>query len=192
MRGKDDGMKYFFGALVGVTLLLIGAGIFLYTGRYNVGAIAPHSKITTWILEEARDRSIHFHSREIEAPSLKESKLVKDGFKEYHEMCRQCHGAPGRQPAEFAQGLYPKPPDLTSKEMKEFSEGELYWVVKNGIKMTGMPAFGPTHEENELWGIVAFLRNLPKLGTGEYEAMAKSAGRTREDREHRHPAVKKH
>ena len=127
-------MKYFSGALIAVTLLLCGAGIFLYGSRYNVAATVPHSKITTWILETARDQSIHFHSRGIQAPSFKDRKLAKAGFKEYHEMCRQCHGAPGQQPAEFAQGFYPKPPDLTSKEIKELSEGEIYWVVKNGIK----------------------------------------------------------
>ena len=185
-------MKYVSGALIAVILLLCGAAIFLYGGRYNVAATAPHSKITTWILETARDQSIHFHSRGIQAPSLKDQKLGKDGFKEYHEMCRQCHGAPGQRPAEFAQGLYPKPPALTSEEIEEFNEGGLYWIVKNGIKMTGMPAFGPTHDEDELWAIVAFLRNLARMTPKEYDAMAKSAGRAQIEGEHQHRGSRKH
>lgn len=179
-------MKYFYGALIAVILLFAGVAVFLYAGRYNVAATMPHSRLTAWILEEARDRSILFHSQGIQPPSLKNPKLARDGFKEYHEMCRQCHGASGQQRAEFARGLYPKPPDLTSKEIRDLREDELYWVVKNGIKMTGMPAFGPTHEENELWAIVAFLRRLPELSKGEYEALAKEAGRHREGKNHHH------
>ena len=183
-------MKYVSGALIAVILLLCGAAIFLYGGRYNVAATAPHSKITTWILETARDQSIHFHSRGIQAPSLKDQKLGKDGFKEYHEMCRQCHGAPGQRPAEFAQGLYPKPPALTSEEIEEFNEGGLYWIVKNGIKMTGMPGFGPTHDEEELWAMVAFVKRIPDIQAKEYEAMAREAERGKEKEGHHHDSKK--
>ena len=183
-------MKYVAGALVGVILLLCGAAIFLYGGRYNVAAIVPHSKATSWILETARDQSIHFHSREIQAPQLKDPKMAKGGFKEYHEMCRQCHGAPGRQRAEFAQGLYPNPPDLTSKEMKELSDRELYWVVKNGIKMTGMPGFGPTHDEEELWAMVAFVKRIPDIQAKEYEAMAAEVEGGKGKKDHHHDSKK--
>ncbi len=183
-------MKFLAGGLVVLVILSCAAFIFMYTGWYDVAATVPHSKITSWILETARDQSIHFHSREIQAPPLKDPKMAKGGFKEFHEMCRQCHGAPGQQKAEFAQGLYPNPPDLTSKEMKGLDERELYWVVKNGIKMSGMPGFGPTHEEEELWAIVAFLKQLPGIQAKEYEALARKAGEGKGKKDHHHDSKK--
>ena len=183
-------MKYFVGAL-GVLVILSGAAfILMYAGWYDVAAATPHWDVTTWFLEEVRDRSIAYRSKGIQVPSLKDPKWVKAGFKEYHAMCRQCHGAPGWQRVEFAQGLYPNPPDLTSKEMKGLSERELYWVVKNGIKMTGMPGFGPTHDEEELWSIVAFIKQLPDIQTKEYEAMAGEAEGGKGEKDHHHDSKK--
>ncbi len=183
-------MKYFFGALGVLVALSSAAIIFMYTGWYDVAATTPHWSLTAWFLEEARGRSIAFHSKEIQAPPLKDPKMAQMGFKEYHEMCRQCHGAPGRQRAEFAQGLYPNPPDLASKEMKGVSERELYWVAKNGIKMTGMPGFGPTHAEEELWAIVAFVKRIPDIRAKEYEAMAREAEGGKEKKDHHHDSKK--
>lgn len=100
-------------------------------------------------------------------------------------MSRLCHSAPGYSRTEIAQGLYPLPPDLTKEEfLKRRNNAELYWVIKNGIKMTGMPAFGPTHSEEELWGIVVFLKRLPNLKPEEYKAMVKAAGLDKEKEDH--------
>jgi hypothetical protein len=69
----------------------------------------------------------------------------------------------------------PNPPSLVSDEVqRELSDAELFWVVKNGLKMTGMPSFGKTHTDEQLWGIVAFLRRLPNLAADEYGAMVKA------------------
>ncbi len=159
-----------------VTSLLVigGVTIFMWSGRYNVAATAPHWNVTARLMEMVLNRSIKFHSQGVEPPPLTDLKLIKAGFREYHEMCRLCHGAPGYSKTEFAKGLYPKPPDLASKNIR-LRNAELYWVVKNGIKMTGMPAFGPTHDENELWSIVAFVKRMPNIEPREYEAMAKKA-----------------
>lgn len=89
-------------------------------------------------------------------------------------MCVGCHGAPNTPPSEIADGLNPNPPELANSK-KTKPPTELYWIVKNGIKMTGMPAFGPTHTEEELWAIVAFLKKLPELSQDEYQAMDKEA-----------------
>lgn len=99
---------------------------------------------------------------------------------------RSCHNAPGYSRTEIAKGLNPNPPDFTSKDVKMRKETELYWIIKNGIKMTGMPAFGPTHSEDELWGIVVFIKGLPSLKPEEYQAMLKAAGLDKEKEDHHH------
>ncbi len=173
-------------AILCFLIILIAA--FVWSGIYNVAATVPHWKVTHLFLEEVRERSISTHSRGIIVPPLKEPKFMDTGFKNYHAMCRLCHGTPGYSQTEIAKGLYPPPPDLTKEEsVKDRNGAELYWVIRNGIKMTGMPAFGPTHSEDELWGIVAFLKKLPSLKPEEYKAMVKAAGlhRERED-DHSH------
>jgi mono/diheme cytochrome c family protein len=169
-------MKSFLALLLIIGLLLIAVAAFVWSGGYNVAASVPHWKITHWFLEKVRDRSISAHSKGIIVPSLKDPKLLDIGFKNYHAMCRVCHGTPGNSPNEIAKGLNPNPPDFTSKSIEMPNDAELYWVIKNGIKMTGMPSFGPTHSEDELWGIVTFLRRLPKLKPEEYNAMVKASG----------------
>jgi len=163
--------------LTAILCLLIAAiTTFLWSGWYNVAANVPHWSVTHWFLLTVRERSISAHSKRITVPSLKDPKLVDIGFRNYHAMCRLCHNAPGYSRTEIAQGLNPAPPDFTSKDMKRRGDAEYFWIVKNGIKMTGMPAFGTTHSEDELWGIVLFLTRLPDLKPERYGAMVKAAG----------------
>jgi mono/diheme cytochrome c family protein len=173
--------------------LIIGAvAFFVGSGRYNVAAIEPHWNVTTWLMVEIRDRSIAFHSKGIQPPALKNMELVPKGFTEYHAMCRLCHGAPGESLLEFAQGLSPKAPILASHAVQARGDHELYWIVKNGIKMTGMPAFGPTHDEEEVWSIISFLRQLGNLTPEKYEAMLKATTgkKPQEEKGHRHDSGK--
>ncbi|MBW2147605.1 MAG: cytochrome c [Deltaproteobacteria bacterium] len=97
-------------------------------------------------------------------------------IRHYIAMCRVCHGAPGYALSEIAQGLYPEPPTLTSKDVQELTDAQLYWIMKNGIKMTGMPAFGKTHQEEDLLGMLALVRRLPTIQHEDYDAMLEAAG----------------
>ena len=173
---------------IAVCLLIAGVALYIWLGCYNIAATVPHWKVTHLFLEEVRERSISAHGRGIIVPPLKEPKFMDMGFKNYHAMCRLCHGAPGYSQTEIAKGFYPPPPDLTKEEsaVRDRNGAELYWVIKNGIKMTGMPAFGPTHSEDELWGVVSFLKKLPSLKPEEYKAMVKAAG-LHGEREDDHP-----
>jgi hypothetical protein len=166
---------FFWGVVTVIVLILLGGAIVVWTGIYNVAADVPHYSVTFWILDQARESSVEFHSKDIVPPSLKGQKFADVGFPHYEETCRLCHGAPGVHRLEFAEGLYPNPPSLVSDEVqRELSDAELFWVVKNGLKMTGMPSFGKTHTDEQLWGIVAFLRRLPNLAADEYGAMVKA------------------
>ena len=174
-------------AILCFLIVLITA--YVWSGSYNVAATVPHWKITHWLIGEVRERSISAQSRGIIVPSLKDPKLLNIGLSNYHAMCRLCHNAPGYSRTEISKGLYPSPPDLASEDVvKQLSDAELYWVIKNGIKMTGMPAFGSTHSKDELWGIVIFVKRLPNLKPEEYARMVKTAGlhKEREDDHHHH------
>ena len=152
-----------------VTALLITAGtLFLYSGYYNVAATQAHWRTTLRIINEVRELSIAFHSRNIEPPPMGSPGLLETGLRRYHESCRVCHGAPSFPRDDFAKGLYPNPPDLASGDVQEMSNSQIFWVLKHGIKMTGMPAFGSTYDDDELWGIVGFIRSLPGMKPDQY------------------------
>lgn len=162
---------------LGVLLVLvaIAAGL-IWSGTFNVAATHPHYDATRWLLVTIRNRSIAEHSADIEPPALDKSGLVSAGLSQYHTMCRRCHGAPGRDPEPFAQGLNPEPPDLTSEPVQARSDAELFWIIKHGLRMTAMPAFGPRHKDQAIWALVTLLRQLPEMTPEAYTAQVKEAG----------------
>jgi mono/diheme cytochrome c family protein len=179
-------MKYLLTVGIVLACLVLGAVIFAWSGIYNIAATEPHWGITLSFIGMLRDRSIEVHSEGIQVPNLNEAKLKEIGFPHFHEMCRLCHGAPEYRPEEFAEGLYPSPRSMTSGSIqKALSDAEIYWIVKHGIKLTGMPAFGPTHDEEQLWGIVAIAEEIPRMSPEQYRQMVKLTD-TGGDRGHEH------
>jgi hypothetical protein len=173
-------MRYLVTIAIVLAALALVAVLYVWLGIYNVAATEPHWDITLSFIETLRDLSIDVRSKHIQPPNLNDPKLEKLGFPHYHEMCRLCHGAPGYPPEEFATGLYPPPPRMTSgKIQSEFSDAEIYWIVKHGIKRTGMPAFGPTSKEEELWGLVALAREIPKMSPEQYRRRVEEMGKGR-------------
>ncbi len=173
----------FIKTLIFLLLVIALAGFaYIYSGSYNIAATAPHSPIAEWIFKTIKNHSIKKHAEGIERPRLNDEAMVRDGFVHYEQMCAGCHGAPGKDPA---QGFNPSPPEL-SDEAEEMSSAELFWIIKNGIKMTGMPAYGPSHSDDELWTIVAFLKTLPDLGEEGYSDMIDTYGDTKIEHDHDH------
>jgi mono/diheme cytochrome c family protein len=153
--------------IVAGLLVLLGGFAAIYAGAYDVAATEPHWPITHWILEMARMRSIKAHSAGITAPpAFDDPANIPIGVKHFAAHCAVCHGAPGVPRGEIAQGLYPQPPDL-AVAAKLYSDGELFWIVKHGIKMTGMPAWND-HSDEQLWATVAFLKKLPGMSEQDY------------------------
>ncbi len=147
---------------------------FAYSGLYNVSAISPHSGITDWLLSTTSHASIERRAREVEVPDLEDQALAMAGINDFDSMCAGCHGAPGREPEAMGRGLNPPAPDL-AEEAAELTPAELFWVTKNGIRMTGMPAWGATHDDDSIWPVVAFMRKLPGLDKAGYEEMLNNA-----------------
>lgn len=143
--------------------------LFVFSGLYNVSQLAPHNRVVRWIINKTKDRSIGSRAENIRVPPLDDNAMVVSGFKDYSAMCVKCHGAPGEEMGELTKGLTPKPPKLF-EYVKELEPNEVFWTVKNGIKFTAMPAFGPTHSDEDIWNIVAFLKNrLVKMSPAEYK-----------------------
>lgn len=160
------------GAIAGVVILL--AFVLIGAGAYNVAATVPHTRLTHWFMHTVMERSVAARADDVPEPPKPESSFARHGFDEYREMCVACHGAPGVERGALGKGMTPRPPEL-AKEAAEWSDRELFWITKHGIKFAGMPAFGATHSDEELWGIVAFLRQLQYMSPGEYREQAQAA-----------------
>ncbi len=165
-------MKHLTTVLIVLAAIVAGGLLFAWSGIYNIAATKPHWSVTLSFIRTLKERSIETHSRDVRIPESNEAKLEESAFPHYHEMCRLCHGAPGIHMEEFAKGLYPSPPSMTSGKMqKSLAAEEIYWIVKHGIKMTGMPAFGPTHDEKSMLGLVALVGEMPRMSPEEYRRM---------------------
>ena len=163
-------------------VVIIGAFlIYIYSGSYNISAMAPHNGLTRWIISTVTDNSVEHHAKDIKAPNLMDSSMIQTGFNHYRRMCVGCHGAPGRDQGEWAKGLYPRPPHLVNA-VKDWNSSELFWIVKNGIKMTAMPSYGRTHSDEEIWAITAFLEKLPTMSSEQFKAMNEAAIEKRNER----------
>lgn len=179
-------MKALALTLAAIFLALLLGLAYLLTGGYDVAADVPHASLTYALLEGARDRSIARRARSIQVPSLDDPALVALGAEHYAEMCTGCHLAPGMENTELRQGLYPEPPSLV--EPDDLSPAEQFWVIKHGIKTTAMPAWGRTHDDHIIWGMVAFLRRLPDMTGAQYETMTAGAEHEEHDEAHDHDA----
>ena len=160
--------------LLGLALLLIaGVAAFVHSGFYDVSADSPHSDAVFWLMKTTRNRSIEVHATDEVPSNLADPKRVASGAAQYDEMCTSCHLAPGMERTEISRGLYPRAPEL--RRPSQMTSAERFWVIKHGIKMTGMPAWGMTHDDEILWDIVAFLNKLPELSAEQYRSLVKSA-----------------
>jgi mono/diheme cytochrome c family protein len=176
--------RWLVAALVaGALLALVAAvSVVIYAGTYNIAADVPHTQPVYWLLEELRDRSVAARAKDIVVPKdLDEPKRISAGAGRYAEMCRGCHLAPGMKRTEISRGLYPRAPELRRKS--DLTPAEQFWIIKHGVKMTGMPAWGITRDDELLWDVVAFLRKLPELTAEQYQELVKSA-LTHEDMMH--------
>lgn len=156
------------GALVALALLLpLGVTAYVKSGIYNVGASSPHTKFTEWITHETMIHSVGRHAEGIMEPQSPTAAQVRRGFCEYEMHCVACHGASAVARQHWVSGLEPSPPYLLDVTQR-FSPAQLFWIAKNGIKMTGMPAWCNSMSDRQLWDVVAFLEAQPQMDSQVY------------------------
>lgn len=165
-------MRYLVGSLATLAILLAAAAAVILSGAYDVAATRPHNGLTHWILTTAMQHSVKNRARQSGKPMPVTEELAVRGFADFDEMCVTCHGAPGKERSEIGKGLNPPPPDLAIAA-RSWSDAELFWIIKNGVRMTGMPSFGKTHDDERIWALATIVRQMPDMTAERY------AGRTR-------------
>jgi mono/diheme cytochrome c family protein len=159
-------------ALIGALGIIgaIAAAVFFFGGYYSISAIPADPSIVAWSLTNVRNASINHHATDQPPMSLDDPAVIQAGAVAFdHRGCAQCHGGPGVDWAKFSEGLRPDPPDLKDIA-KGVSAQQIFWVVKNGINMTGMPSFGRVGaDDKEIWTIAAFVKKLPSVSEGDYK-----------------------
>jgi mono/diheme cytochrome c family protein len=153
-------------AAAGVLLAAATVAAVIAVGAIDVAADRPHWRITERLLETVRDRGIAVRARRVASPDLDSPKRISRGAGNYDAMCSGCHLQPGVVGTELSRTLYPRPPALTGPSNRD--PGEVFWIIKHGIKMTGMPAWGAVMPDEAVWDLVALLRRLPSLDPEEY------------------------
>lgn len=169
-------MRFLVTVFVAAVLVGAFALLYIYSGAYNVAATAPQDGSARWLLGTVMQKSVEVRARSIEPAPLDDKAMIARGGKFYGENCESCHGGPGAVLSALGRGLRPAAPDL-ARTARDWQPRELFWIVKNGIRMTGMPAWGPSHKDGELWSVVAFIRKLPTMTVGDYQAYT---GKSRE------------
>lgn len=155
------------------SLVIVGAVIWL--GLYNIAADDPHTRPVYSMLQALRERSVTARSRDLHPPpNLSDPARIRQGAGNYNAMCTGCHLSPGMAETELSQGLYPAPPNLSKGEVN--NPAHHFWVVKHGIKASGMPAWGKSMSDEYIWNMVAFLGVLPQLDAAQYQAMVAGSG----------------
>jgi mono/diheme cytochrome c family protein len=164
-------MKTIFISVI-ATLLVLAAGflLYIYSGSYDIAQTSPHNKLTLWAINTTTEHSIESRAKNIKVPDVKDTSMIIEGFKYYNGMCKGCHGAPGLEQFGMVKGLYPSPPEIYKFPDDVPGPAEAFWIIKNGIKMTSMPAYGPTHSDDELWAMAAFVsQKLATMSPDEYK-----------------------
>lgn len=157
-----------------IVIGLLGGYGFIQSGIFNVAATIDDGPVLSWLLHETMENSVKKRARDIDVPDLSSHEMILAGVSDYVGMCAQCHGEPGQPQSIIAQGLNPAPPDLG--ELAETgSAAEMFWIVSNGIRMTGMPAFSKTHAADGIWPVVAFLQSADELTIADYNKLKEDA-----------------
>ncbi len=167
-------------ALMAVALAIVAAASLLHDG---VSSRATPTSFEAMLARNVRHMAIPAGARKQQNPIPASPDNLRDARLHFADHCAICHGNEGTGDTPIGKGLYPKPPDLRAEETQKLSDGELFWIIENGVRFTGMPAFGGSHgSEEDSWKLVRFIRHLPQLSTDERMEMERYNPKGPEDR----------
>ena len=173
--------------ILSLAVVVIVAGfLFIWFGVFNVSASDKHWAITNTFLELVRNRSISARAETLKVPNLADTARIKRGAANYDAMCTQCHLAPGVNSSELYEGLNPKPPVLYKDANFASKPNETFWVIKNGIKMTGMPGWGHNNSDQQIWDMIALVSALDNMTVEQYQKLVASGKHTHKGDSHAH------
>ena len=156
------------GAAIALAVIVpLGAFAFVKSGMFNVAASSPHTRFTTWLTQETMIHSVRSHAKSITAPANASAAEVRRGFCKYETHCVACHGASAVARERWVSGMEPAPPYLLDATQR-WRPRELFWIAKNGIKMTGMPSWRDSLSDRQIWEVVAWLEASRQLPPSTY------------------------
>ena len=158
-----------------LALMALGAVVFIGSGIYNIGADDHHTRVALAVITQLRERSIAVRSNRIAVPDLEDASRVAGGAGHYAALCVGCHLAPGVTKSELRPGLYPHPPNLAQEDVLDARKA--FWTIKHGIKMSAMPAWGKSLNDEAIWDIVSFVRKMPAMNPEQYQGLLQSHAR---------------
>ncbi|EAQ04618.1 di-heme cytochrome c (class I) [Pseudooceanicola batsensis HTCC2597] len=173
-RSKPVALGVLIGSIATVGIAAVAGIAYVYSGSYNVAATESHAPTMRWALDTSYENSVRSRAETIEPPAELTPEMVEAGGERYAAMCAHCHGGPGAEPAGWSRGMRPEPPILWHAA-SEWESREVFWLVKHGVKMSGMPAFGTDHEDAAIWEITAFVKELPAMRPETYESLTAGA-----------------
>jgi nucleoside-diphosphate-sugar epimerase/mono/diheme cytochrome c family protein len=154
----------------------------IYSGIFNVAATVEDAPPLRWLLITTREASVRRHARAVQTPPLGAPEQLQNGFRIFRKACAMCHTPPGRRATMMSKGLNPQAPPL-AELVEDMTANELFWVTKNGIRFTGMPAWEASLDDQEIWDLVAFMRTSPKMQAADYDVLDRRVPRDEETRE---------
>ena len=167
-----------YGVLAALAAMLLLGALFVLSGAYNVAASAKHLSLTDALFELALERSVDTYSGGIKVPDLDDPALIHLGARHFATGCEPCHGAPGIRQGPIAASMYPSAPPL-GERVDDWEPEELFWIIRHGFKLTGMPHWPGEGRDDEVWPVVAFVRELRGMTAARYAELAGASG-TRE------------
>lgn len=152
-----------------ISVLVVALAVYLAASVLHSGlsARATPTSFEAMMARNARHWAIPTGARGARSPVAPTEEALRDARLHFADHCATCHGNDGSGDTMMGRGLYPKPPDLRLDETQKLSDGELFWIIENGVRFTGMPAFATPGSANDSWKLVDFIRHLPKLTAGE-------------------------
>lgn len=150
--------------------------VIVFGGLFNATATTPHLPIVAWAAHTAFINSVKVRAGVVRPPAQFNRDQIAAGLADYDRSCTGCHGAPGVGRATFAAGMTPTPPFLLGAS-RQWTPAQLYWIVHEGVKMTGMPAWGESQSDDRVWNVVAFLEAMPQISPADYARLRQSAER---------------
>lgn len=156
---------------IGLAILPFVAVVAAWIGFFNVGASTGHWRMTEWFLHFAMRSAVRTYALAVELPETLPRAGVQPAAGHFATGCAICHGAPGEPRSPAAMGMLPQPPDL-AEVVDTWSDAELFRIVKHGVRFTGMPAWPTQERDDEVWAMVAFLRELPGMDAETYRGLA--------------------
>jgi cytochrome c553 len=175
---EDKKLRWVAGTLISAIVVLgLLVTVIVYSGAYDVSVKSGHSRLVSGTLNTLMIRSVRAHAREVRPPAnlkLDDRAFAQRAVGGYEAMCRMCHGAPGKKPDPWE--LYPPAPDLVEAlREKRWSDSEVFWIIKHGIKDTAMSGFGGSHSDEELWALTALVRQMSGITPEDYRGMTERA-----------------